>query len=74
MRVHPLNISGELLAEILLAMTKPCRRSAAVIHLPISAFIMGMPIMKISNGPVQFYQQQILDLWNLARAVISDAR
>ena len=72
--MHPPNISGELLAEILLAMTKTCRCSAAVIHLPIIAVIMGMPIMKINNGPVQFYQQQMLNLWNLARAVISDAR
>ena len=38
--------------------------------------------MKIKNGPVQFYQQQMLNpghytplnLWNLAHAVISDAR
>ena len=72
--MHPLNISTELLAEILLAMTEPYRCSAAVIHLPIIAVIMGMPIMKINNGPVQFNQQEMLNLWKLACAVISDAR
>ena len=30
--------------------------------------------MKINNGPVQFYQQQMFTLWDLARALISDAR
>ena len=72
--MHSLNISGELLAEILLAMTKTSRCSAAVIHLPIIAVIMDMPIMKINNGSVQFYQQQMLNLWSLASAAISDAR
>ena len=45
----------------------PSRCSAAVIGLPVMAIIMDMPIIKIHNGPVQFYQQQMLDIWNLAR-------
>ena len=59
-------------AEILLAVTKPCHCSAAVIHLPIIAVMKG--IMKINNGAVQFHQEQMLNLWNIARAVMSDAR
>ena len=42
--------------------------------LPIMAVIKDMPIMKVHNGPVAFYQQQMLNLPKLARAVISDAR
>ena len=61
-------------SEILLEMMKPCRFSDTVIHLPIIAVIMDMTIMNINNGPIQLYQQQMLYLWNLARAVISDAR
>ena len=38
------------------------------------AVIKDMPIMKVHNGPVAFYQQQMLNLPKLARAVISDAR
>ena len=69
--VHPLNISGE---ATLLAITTSCRYSRAVIGLPIMAVIMDIPIMKFNNGPVQFYQQQMLNQWNLARAIILDAR
>ena len=51
-----------------------CRCSTAAIGLSTIAVIMDMIIMKANNGPVQFYQQQMLNLWNLARAVLSDAR
>ena len=55
-------------------MTIPFRSSAAVIGLPIMTVMLDMSIMEVSNGSVQFYQQQMLNPWNLARAVISDAR
>ena len=72
--MHPLNISGELLSRNSPGDDETMRCSDSVIHLPIIAVIMDMPIMKINNGPIQFYQQQTLYLWYLARAVISDAQ